>query len=193
MDELCASCSAKLDVDDASTKPVCRMCYLLAERDNQSSLNRRSKDRPEMDEIVENIFVGTEVASADGDFLKEKKVTHVLNLLPTPFTRHPDITYLNIQVEDRPDFEIISLFEEAIEFLKTAKVTLIHCVAGQSRSPSFLIAYLIKEKGMSFEEAYALVKSKRIRARPNDGFLEQLQKYEKLVRGGETKTDGETK
>lgn len=183
MDEVCINCSAKLEADDLCTKPICRMCYLLNERENQSSIKKRSKDRPEMDEIIENIFIGTEVASADLEFLRQNKITHILSLLPSGTSRFPnDFTYCHIKIEDHPEAEIVSHFAEAIEFIKSGKVVFIHCIAGQSRSPAFLIAYLIKEKGMSFEEAYKLVKSKRVRARPNDGFLEQLKKFEQTVK-----------
>ena len=53
---------------------------------------------------------------------------------------------------------------------------------GISRSASFAIAYTIKNKGISFEEAKLFVKSKRPGIDPNDGFVEQLKLYEKSLK-----------
>jgi protein-tyrosine phosphatase len=38
---------------------------------------------------------------------------------------------------------------------------LVHCMAGVSRSVTIVLAYLIKEKAMGFDQAYALVKNRR--------------------------------
>ena len=55
---------------------------------------------------------------------------------------------------------------------------MVHCLAGVSRSVSFVIAYFIKYQGMSYQQAYQLVKSKRRIIHPNDGFIQQLKAYE---------------
>jgi len=52
---------------------------------------------------------------------------------------------------------------------------LIHCREGRSRSPSILIAYLIRYHHMTYEEALTLLQSKRPIVRPNPGFAEQLR------------------
>ena len=49
-----------------------------------------------------------------------------------------------------------------------------HCNAGISRSPSIIIAYLIKELKYSFKDAFNLVKSKR-NIKPNEKFIQELQ------------------
>ena len=59
---------------------------------------------------------------------------------------------------------------------------LIHCQHGVSRSASFAIAYTIKKKGISFDEAKQFVKSKRQGIDPNDGFVEQLKMFEKSLK-----------
>jgi protein-tyrosine phosphatase len=59
---------------------------------------------------------------------------------------------------------------------------LVHCVQGISRSASVVIAYVIASENKSFEEAHRYVKEKRPLIKPNDGFAQQLQEYEKLWR-----------
>ena len=53
-----------------------------------------------------------------------------------------------------------------------------HCAAGVSRSASIVIAYIMWDKKMSFEEAFEFVESKR-KIGPNNGFIEQLKLFEK--------------
>ena len=52
-------------------------------------------------------------------------------------------------------------------------------MVGSSRSASFVIAYIMWNKKMSFKEAFEYVKSKRKTILPNPGFTEQLELFEK--------------
>jgi protein-tyrosine phosphatase len=47
---------------------------------------------------------------------------------------------------------------------------LIHCTAGISRSSTIAIAYLAQLLGITHQDAYERVKSKRRIIKPNDGF-----------------------
>ena len=64
---------------------------------------------------------------------------------------------------------------------KKGKKVLIHCKAGMSRSAAFTIAYFMKSKGLSYKDAYLLVKKKRVCVKPNDGFVKQLLEYEQII------------
>lgn len=59
---------------------------------------------------------------------------------------------------------------------------LIHCSAGVSRSVTIIIAYLIGNRDMTFDEAFEVVKNKRTEANPNIGFIEQLKNYDKVCK-----------
>lgn len=62
-------------------------------------------------------------------------------------------------------------------FIKKDKNVLVRCYAGRSRSCSFVIAYLMKYKKMSFDEAYDLVKRKRPCVEINKWFAKNLRNY----------------
>jgi dual specificity phosphatase 12 len=47
---------------------------------------------------------------------------------------------------------------------------LVHCYAGVSRSATCVIAFLMQEKNMSFEEAFTFASKKRPVIFPNMGF-----------------------
>jgi dual specificity phosphatase 12 len=53
----------------------------------------------------------------------------------------------------------------------------VHCAAGASRSPTFIIAYLMKKYKKDYQTAYNLVKSKSQYIYPNPGFAQQLKIY----------------
>jgi protein-tyrosine phosphatase len=73
------------------------------------------------------------------------------------------------------DFDsVITVIEDA---LKQGAV-LVNCAVGLSRSPTFVIAYLMKTKKMSLNEAYHMVKRARPKINPNSSFMRQLQEYE---------------
>jgi protein-tyrosine phosphatase len=50
--------------------------------------------------------------------------------------------------------------------------------AGVSRSASIVIAYLMKNRNLTFDSAYKFVKEKRTKIQPNPGFIAQLRAYE---------------
>ena len=61
-------------------------------------------------------------------------------------------------------------------------VLILYSHAGISRSSSILLAYLIKYKGMSVDEALKLAKEQRPKINPNPGFLKQLREYEEELK-----------
>lgn len=75
-----------------------------------------------------------------------------------------DFTYLQLPIRDRPGFDISIYFEESFQFIEAQRKlgnVIIHCNAGASRSPSILIAYIMKKYGKSFDQAYTEVKNIR--------------------------------
>jgi protein-tyrosine phosphatase len=58
---------------------------------------------------------------------------------------------------------------------------LVHCYAGVSRSSSFVIAYLINKKLMSYDDAKERVKKRRPCIHPGDGFIHQLKSYARVI------------
>lgn len=57
---------------------------------------------------------------------------------------------------------------------------LVHCTQGVSRSPTVVMAYLMRKTGKSFEEVFREVKSRRREVEPCDNFVEQLRIWEKV-------------
>lgn len=58
---------------------------------------------------------------------------------------------------------------------------MVHCYAGVSRSSAITIAYLMYKYRWSLQKTLRFVIHKRVVAKPNDGFMKQLQDVEKKL------------
>ena len=136
-------------------------------------------------EIFNWLYLGTFSNACDIKELRRLKVNYVLNVANECINKKlpKDIKELHLKIKDSDDFELYNYFDEANEFINKCKEEgnslLVHCKLGISRSASFIIAYLIKFNKMSAKEAFEFVKEKRNQVKPNEGFINQLQEYEK--------------
>ena len=91
-----------------------------------------------------------------------------------------------VNVLDVKTADIYSKLDEGVDFIKAAIAEsddsriLVHCFEGKSRSCSMIIAYFIREEGMTYMDAWNRVRTERWIANPNQGFVEQLRKYEEV-------------
>lgn len=84
---------------------------------------------------------------------------------------------MRIDIYDHHGETIYNWFDKANIFIERGP-TLVHCVAGVSRSASIVIAYLMSSEKISFGQAYKLVFAVR-RVCPNTGFLTELNMLER--------------
>ena len=136
-----------------------------------------SNENYSFQEVIPGLFIGSQHALSSLYPLIVNKITHLLAVnnckeKPVGFT----MKVMNI--EDHEYSDIISCFQECINFINSSKRILVFCSAGRSRSAAVVAAYLIKEKQMSLTEALYTIN--RVRpVMPNDGFILQLQAWEK--------------
>lgn len=133
--------------------------------------------------ILDNLYLGDFHARTDPMF------NAIITLVSPPELRYISQTHpisvehtnnvLLIPISDNGYDEIKPHIKAGIEFIdehiKDKKV-LVHCMAGISRSPSMVIAYLMS-KGMPLAEAYWFVRDKRNIINPFSGFLKEIAEY----------------
>ncbi|XP_054827968.1 dual specificity protein phosphatase 19 [Eublepharis macularius] len=129
------------------------------------------------------LLLGSQDAAHDLETVKKYRVTHILNVAYGVENAFPDdLTYRSIPILDLPETEILSYFPECFEFIEQVKlkdgVVLVHCNAGVSRAAAIVIGFLMHSEGLSFSQAFSLVKNARPAICPNSGFMEQLHKYQ---------------
>lgn len=98
----------------------------------------------------------------------------------------PDkIKYKCLDIADMPGQNVARYFNETNRWIDTAirgggKV-LVHCFAGISRSPTFVIAFLMVHNQITFDSANQLVRKARYQIYPNPGFKQQLEYFGKML------------
>ncbi|KAG2189418.1 hypothetical protein INT44_004560 [Umbelopsis vinacea] len=151
----------------------------------------RYEMRREIQEILPNVFLGPYSACRDTQALRAKGITHIVcffdskestifrtNTLASLFE------YTCIEVSDSPLQNLIPQFPTSTKLFNNAinsggKV-LACCNGGMSRSPTFVIAYIMETFRVDFIRAYQFVQGKRLCINPNEGFKSQLKEYEPI-------------
>lgn len=139
--------------------------------------------------ILPFLFLGSQRDAQDPDLLAAHNICYELNVstsCPKP-DFIPDAHFLRIPVNDSHADKLRPHFARACRFLdkvrESSGCVLVHCLAGVSRSPTVAIAYVMRHLGLSSDDAYRYVKSKRPSISPNFNFLGQLLEYERELHG----------
>jgi hypothetical protein len=144
-----------------------------------------------MDEILSNLWLGGIVTET---FIIDNGFTHVLSI----YDKQP--SFLNseyfstkwINIEDNGSENIADYFDECTEYIHNLLLSggkiYVHCQMGISRSPTIIIAYIMRygthieqQKKYSFYEALDYVSEKRPNICPNLGFNIALREYENKI------------
>lgn len=171
----------KFDEDDQSNSSTIywsKKCGFLVDLIPDLSIN----------EIIPRLFLSGDDVALNFDLLKAKNITHILNLTSNIANKYePILKYKKIHMYDIPSENILKYFKEAFEFIDNGleninQSVLVHCNAGVSRSSSFVIGYLMHKKiALSYSQAFELVKSRRPKICPNQGFVNQLISFESEI------------
>ncbi|KAF8630932.1 hypothetical protein AX17_005289 [Amanita inopinata Kibby_2008] len=135
------------------------------------------------------LYVGSLTAVNDVDLLREHHISHLVQVLEVPWLPHSEqqgfdcyrIDILDHSAVDlRPHLEAVCNHIDKV--LKSGQSVLVHCQQGVSRSAAVVIAYLIRNLGMSYDNAYTYLKRRRACIKPNAGFVKALQEWEGITR-----------
>lgn len=132
-----------------------------------------------MNKIIDNLYLGSYYDACNLSKLQNLEITHIVNVSNLSNCYPLNFNYFKIDIDDDSEEDINKYFTKTSRFIHNAILkgsnVLVHCVAGKSRSPTLIIAYLIQKKHMTLENAIKLVKEKRT-IDMNDGFKQQLIK-----------------
>ena len=136
--------------------------------------------------LCPGLFLGSQDAAVNIEGLKQKNVTHILNVATGIPDAFPSLyTYCNVPLLDSDDSSSVVALESALQrcfdFIESAFAqqppgsVLCHCNAGVSRSASVCLAYMMKKSSLSYDDAFRLLKQSKPDIRPNDGFRDFLK------------------
>ena len=146
-----------------------------------------------MRRIRPNLFVGPAAHPQDILHLKRAGVTAVLSL-QEPVRDIPEaaiariraacgeaIVYRNVSVRDYDPHDLIRHLPEALaalaELLRAGHVVYVHCCEGVNRSPSVILAYLVRIEGMDVDTALEHQRQIDPVGRPYAEFVEWLRQF----------------
>ncbi|GAM27074.1 hypothetical protein SAMD00019534_102490 [Acytostelium subglobosum LB1] len=119
--------------------------------------------------------------------MKRRNITHIVSCAGTV---HNESEYRSLRahnLEDVPEQDILTFIDEAYLFIEQARkedgVVFVHCLAGRSRSPTVILAYLMIAKRLPLNQLYTTLHQTRSCVQPNDGFMIQLMQLEQKVLG----------
>lgn len=120
--------------------------------------------------------------------LSSRSVSLIINSSGLEDVSYPQLDglqVLHVPVQDRPHAPLGRYFDLVAERIHQNRTgtTLVHCSAGRSRSPSLIMAYLMRFGGLSLRRAHEQVLEQRPFIRPNAGFWRQLMDYERKLFG----------
>lgn len=144
------------------------------------------KDFP--NEIIPRfLYLGSQEHALCRDVIETLKVTHICNVTRETINLFTDIKYCRVYVDDKETEKISLFFKKAYEFIEDAfdgfnsgekNVVLVHCAKGVSRSATIVIMFLMRAYGMGLDQALGFVKRHREIIEPNEGFMNELKKFQ---------------
>ncbi|XP_043557724.1 dual specificity phosphatase 28 [Chiloscyllium plagiosum] len=132
--------------------------------------------------LSDSVLISNSRSACDSELLSREGVTFCINVSkqqPFPALR---IGGMRVPVFDEPAENLHRYFDRCADAIEEAARrggrTLVYCKNGRSRSAAVCTAYFMKYRRLSLQEAFQHVKSVRPTVEPNEGFWEQLQRYE---------------
>lgn len=137
--------------------------------------------------IVPGLYL-TALTGLQMKVLEAASVSVIINAThDMPLATIPGLLTYRVPVDDDTRAKIDVYFDDVADLLEATRrretASVVHCVAGVSRSSTLVLAYLVKYTDMDLHAAFAHTRAIRTVVRPNMGFMAQLVEYERKVRG----------
>ncbi len=139
--------------------------------------------KPNISTVWEGLALGDAACANSLPLLTREKITHVLTVATSMRPAFPGkLEYLVVPVKDKPGEAkcLAERLDNCFDFIDRGRQAggrvLVHCLQGISRSPTVVIAYLMRKRGWSLDEAMAHVRKVRGVVAPNSGFLTMLRR-----------------
>lgn len=130
--------------------------------------------------VIDNLYLGN-WKSTGREIVTTHDIHHVFHIGFNPDEYLDNVTYKHIDIDDNSQsadklFDMLPNIHTLIKQNMASGNTLVSCVAGRSRSVTIVMSYLMKEYGLSYEDAYKLISDKK-EINPNRTFRSKLKEY----------------
>lgn len=135
-------------------------------------------------QVLPGLYVGNYMDSRDKRQLEGFQITHVLTVMEHSELKDKNSTenHMYIEADDKSTEDLSKNFQRCNDFIHAGRQSggnvLIHCRSGKSRSVTIATAYIMSTTAMKWKDALDVVMKCRPCAKPNNGFLKQLEKWD---------------
>lgn len=140
-------------------------------------------------QITPTLFLGGADAPLNASLVANKGITLIVNAtLCHDCPAYPGVECVRVPVSDLPNTRLGDHFDRVADRIhgNSGGGTLVHCAAGMSRSPALVMAYLMRYRCVTLQQAHRWVQDSRPFIRLNAGFWDQLLQYERRLYGRNT-------
>ena len=161
-------------------------------------------------EVLPFLMIGNLASIKSEDLVTRKGIKLVLNLTDAQVdVKFPGVEYKTVTLEDDDEQELLPFLDECFAFIDRARPkgpetnwapgavpaggkplhnaagkVLINSYFGISRTSALVLAYLMKTYGWTLRSAFYHLKERNPVARPNEGFVVQLLRYDQMLHNG---------
>ena len=138
-------------------------------------------------QITAHLFLGSQYNLLGLEKLKALGITAIVNMrVHNTYgeAAYEGIKYLHLPTVDNtpPPLEVLIKGADFIDKeIKKGGIVYVHCRQGLGRGPTMAMAYLIKT-GLTFADAYAMIRKVRVFINPRPGQIERLKELETYYR-----------
>jgi len=140
-------------------------------------------------EITPQICLGSVEDARNEIELRERKITHIISLIG-PYYLFEGIRHEHSPMNDNGKSDLKRVIESLWPFIQESQkphnALFVHCMSGQNRSATLVIAILMKIKRKALRDAFRMVKKKRPIVQINALYAKQLTKLELELFGQNT-------
>ena len=134
--------------------------------------------------MIPGVYLGNKAAASDIELLKRLSIVAILNIGGGKCCFPSEFEYHKIAIKDSEEVKFSPFFEDACNFSKLWKkrgAILFHCRGGMHRSPCFLAAHLMKNEGLSLNQALQVISLGRPIANPTPHMIAELAEFESSI------------
>lgn len=107
------------------------------------------------------LYLGSYDTASRSEILKAMAITHILNTVPSCEALYKNTFQYHTVSTSPPQFQECFDFIDSVNQQSDHSKVLVYCMSGLSRSPTIIIAYLMRARGWRLLESYKWVKQKR--------------------------------
>ena len=185
------SCSENY-LNNLRIKSIIKLRKPIKQNENNNTINKTQNNiiskpkkelKPIINQITEKVYLGSLKAAENYEYLLNNKIFNILSLTSdTPKILSTKLNQKIIDINDFSNENIIQYFYECIQFIENSNKVFVHCNKGISRSATIVIAYIMWKNHYNYIDSFFYVKNKRNFISPNEGFIQQLKIFERLLK-----------